>query len=235
MTISPGDWIGPDGKPRDGAPLGMLLSAQAASQPDALALAINGQCYSFAQMDAAANRLARHLATRSVVAGSHVVLSMPNRVEMVQAVFALWKLGAVPCPVSWRLSEREFCAIVGLIAPCCVIGTAATPVVAENFIDIDAGLPEGLSPAPLPPAISDPGKVLTSGGSTGQPKLIVDPIPAVWGRDKAVPYRPAGTTVLNAGPMYHTAPFNFCAVAMAEGSHIVSMTSFEPREWLDLV
>jgi bile acid-coenzyme A ligase len=74
--------------------------------------------------------------------------------------------------------------------------------------------------------------MLASGGSTGRPKLIIDPIPAIWGRDKMATFRPGGVTLLNAGPLYHAAPFNFCMVAMAEGSHIVCMEKFDAAEWL---
>jgi bile acid-coenzyme A ligase len=225
-------YLDPDRKPIDGAPMGMLLSAWAAVQPDAMAMAIGGQVYSFAQMDAAANRLARHLLEAGMTAGEKAVVSMPNRAELIQAIFALWKIGAVPAVISYRLSAQEFGEIVDLAGPFCVIGDDSTHATGRRFINAGQPLPAGISAAPLPPAVSTPGKILASGGSTGRPKLIIDPIASVWGRDKAVPYRPPGVTLLNAGPIYHTAPFAFCAVGMAEGSHIVCMEKFDPADWL---
>jgi bile acid-coenzyme A ligase len=225
-------YLNPDGKPIDGAPMGMLLSAWAAVQPDAMALAIGGRVYSFAQMDAAANRFARHLADCGMAAGDKAVLSMPNRAELIQAIFGLWKIGAVPALISYRLSAPEFSEIVELVGPFCVIGDNSTHATGRRFINVDQALPAGISAVPLPPAVSMPGKILASGGSTGRPKLIIDPIASVWGRDKSVPYRPGGVTLLNAGPIYHTAPFSFCTVAMAEGSHIVCMEKFDAADWL---
>ncbi len=225
-------YVGPDGKPLDGAPLGMLLSAWAALQPDAMALAMAKRILTFAEMDAAANRMARHLAALGVGQGENAVLAMPNRPELIQAIFGLWKIGAVPCPISYRLTPQEFRELVELANPRCVIGDSTSHATERLFINVDDALTEGLSPAPLPPVISMPGKMLASGGSTGRPKLIIDPIASVWGRDKVVAFRPGGVTVLNAGPLYHAAPFNFCNVAMAEGSHIVCMEKFDAADWL---
>jgi bile acid-coenzyme A ligase len=232
LDFDAAQYLDPDGQPIDGAPMGMLLSAWAARQPEAMALALGERLYSFAQMDAAANRFARHLAGCGMKAGDKAVLSMPNRAELIQAVFGLWKIGAVPALISYRLSAQEFGEIVELVDPFCVIGDHVTHRTGRRFVNVEQALPEGICPAPLPPAVSTPGKILASGGSTGRPKLIIDPIASAWGRDKAVPYRPGGVTLLNAGPIYHTAPFSFCTVAMAEGSHIVCMEKFDAADWL---
>lgn len=76
---------------------------------------------------------------------------------------------------------------------------------------------------------------MASGGSTGRPKLIMDPMPSIWGGDKASAFRPCGITTLNAGPLYHTMPYNYCILPLAEGSKTVCMTQFDPVEWLKLV
>lgn len=222
------------GTPLAGAPMGELLAAQAIRQPDAPAFTCKGRTWTFSEMDRAANRLARHFAERGVVAGDPVVVSMPNRPEYVQGVFALWKLGAVPCLLSHRLTETEFVESVALAGPRLVFGTATTPRGTAALIEVDdpslARGPDG----PLPPAVSIPGKILASGGSTGRPKLIVDTHSSVWGPDKANSYRPPGSVILNAGPLYHAAPFAYAIVALAEGSHVVCMERFDPLEWLIL-
>lgn len=233
--LSLADYLDPEGKPRDGAPLGMLLSAYAERLGSATALIIGEQVLSFSEMDAATNRMARHLKACGVGEGDRVVICMPNRAEFIQAMFGLWKLGAVPCPISYRLVESEFATIIALVDPCCVIGDGSTHPTERPFIDVESPLPDGLSPDPLPPAISIPGKIIASGGSTGRPKLIIDPVPSIWGQDKASVFRPAGITTLNAGPLYHTMPYNYCILPMAEGSKIVCMKQFDPVQWLKLV
>lgn len=228
-------YLDAEGKPRDGAPMGMLLSAQAERLGSATALIIGKQVLSFSEMDGATNQMARHLEALGVREGHRVVICMPNRAEFLQAMFAVWKLGAIPCPISYRLVETEFGAIVALVDPCCVIGDGSTHRTSWPIIDVDRPLPAGLSADPLAPAIAVPGKILASGGSTARPKLIIDPVPSVWGADKASVFRPAGITTLNAGPLYHTMPYNYCVLPLVEGSTVVCMQRFDPIEWLRLV
>jgi len=234
--IHAADWMEPaSGQPRPGAALGMLLSAQAADTPDRPAMTIGGRTVSFAEFDAAANRRARDLASAGIVQGDRVILAMPNRLEYLQCAFALWKLGVTPCPVSHRLAAGEFGTILSLSGAVRVIGSGAMPGTAGLLYDVDRPLDEALSADPLPVAIAQPGKIATSGGSTGRPKLIVDPIPSVWGPDKEGCRRGPRLTLLNPGPLYHSAPFNTTTMAMAQGTHIICMDQFEPREWLRLV
>ena len=223
------------GQPLAGAPLGMVLSAQAAVTPDGSAMTLRDRTWTFAAFDAAANRRARDLLSQRICDGDRVILSMPNRVEYLIAAFALWKIGATPCPVSDRLAEEEFATILGLSGAVRVIGQRGLTIDPAMLYDIDAPIDDALSAAPLPPAIATPGKIANSGGSTGRPKLIVDPIPSVWGPDKEGCRRGPRLTLLNPGPLYHSAPFNTCAMALAQGTHIVCMERFDAIEWLRLV
>lgn len=229
------DMIDDAGRPRDGAPLGALLSAHAAVKGDATALVLGDRVLTFSTLDGMSNRLARMLQEHGVLSGARVVISMPNRPQFIAAMYAAWKLGAVPCPVSYRLVASEFAAMVSLIQPTCIVGDAATHIADADRVNVDSMNWEDYCDSPLPPAISIPGKIMPSGGSTGQPKLIIDPVPGVWGPDKASVFRPAGITTLNAGPLYHTMPYNYCILPLAEGSKTVCMTHFDPREWLRLV
>ncbi|MEP6869283.1 MAG: AMP-binding protein [Novosphingobium sp.] len=233
--VRPDEWLDPVGLPRPGAPLGMLLSAHAARQPAAPAFTCAGHTLSFAQVDRLANRLARTFAARGVGPGDCLVVTMPNRAEYVASVYAAWKLGAVPCPISQRLTPVELAEVLALAEPRIVVGTAETPAGDWQLLDIDAPLPDGIDDRPLPAIVSTTGKMLASGGSTGRPKLIVDPRGSEWGPDKVNSYRPPFSTVLNPGPLYHTSPFAFAIIALAEGSHVVCMERFAAEDWLELV
>src|SRR5512139_12870 len=235
LPFAVSDYLNRDGTPRDGAPMGMLLSAYAASRGSATALVLGEQELTFAELDATANQMARLLAGLGVGKGDTVMICMPNRAEFIQAFYGAWKLGAVPCPVSYRLVASELAEIVGLVRPRCVVGDGSIRFATPNFLNVDeVSLDEELAD-PLPPAIAEPGKVIASGGSTGRPKLTIDPVPSVWGADKASTFRPAMITTLNAGPLYHTMPYNYCILPLAEGSKVVCMEHFEPAEWLRLV
>lgn len=223
------------GQPHNGAPLGALLTAHAMATPDRPALTVAGRTFTFAELDAMANRRARDLAALGLGSGDRVILSMPNRHEYLECAFALWKIGAVPCPVSHRLAPAEFEAVLRLSEAKRVIGVGTLPVPAGLLYDVDLPIGPSLSDAPLPPAVARPGKIANSGGSTGTPKLIVDPLPSIWGPDKEGCRRGPRLTILNPGPLYHSAPFNTMTMALAQGSHIVCMERFDAAEWLAMV
>ncbi|WP_063733109.1 acyl-CoA synthetase [Streptomyces sp. RTd22] len=62
---------------------------------------------SYAQLDAAANRLAHHLGDSGVAPGEHVGLHLFNGVEYLQTVLACLKIRAVPVNVNYRYVEDE--------------------------------------------------------------------------------------------------------------------------------
>lgn len=233
--VRPEDWIEPSGQPKYGSPLGILLSAHAAATPDRPAFTIGDASYDFATFDRMANRRARALTAWGIKPGDRAILSMPNRHEYVECAYALWKIGAIPCPVSERLVPAEFEAIVGLAEPACVIGTAELPAASAPLYDLDREETAGFDGTPLPPATVTPGKIANSGGSTGRPKLIIDPNPSTYAQDKEGYDRGPRMTYLNPGPFYHVATFNTAVMAMAQGSHIVCLERWDPYAWLAAV
>lgn len=224
------------GTPQIGAPLGVLLSAQAQAAPHAPALTFEGETLSFAMIEARANRRARHLAAvAGVIPGDRVCISLPNGPAYFEVTHAIWKLGAVPCPLSYRMAEAEYHALVALIAPRCIVGGEATPEGDFLLLRGDLPAPADLSDTALPPVVTEPCKIMNSGGSTGVPKLIIDPEPTTWGADKQGRRRPPRTSVLMPAPLHHSAPFAYTMMAMLEGSHIIVASHFDPELWLQLV
>ncbi|CAM5408176.1 Crotonobetaine/carnitine--CoA ligase [Streptomyces antimycoticus] len=61
----------------------------------------------YAQLDAAANRLAHHLRDSGIAAGEHVGLHLCNGVEYLQTALACVKIRAVPVNVNYRYVEDE--------------------------------------------------------------------------------------------------------------------------------
>src|SRR3546814_11537538 len=78
-------------------------------------------------------------------------------------------------------------------------------------------------------------KAMTSGGSTGRPKIIVDHQPGAVDPFAPLLNVPQDKTVLNPGPLYHNAPFRFTVGALPRGNCIVSMAKFEAEEALKLI
>ena len=81
-------------------------------------------------------------------------------------------------------------------------------------------------------------KVVTSGGSTGRPKLIVATSPAdadaVGPLGILLRLRPDGATLVT-GPMSHNAPFVAMIAGLLLGNHVVVMPRFDAAETLRLV
>ena len=108
-------------------PLGQALTELAQAAPDAAAVTCGEQTVTRAELESAANRLARSYAALGVQAGDFVSVSLGNGIEFFAVVFALWKLGAVPQLLAPSLPRPERDAILRLAKPTLVIGEAAAP------------------------------------------------------------------------------------------------------------
>ncbi|GGJ12417.1 cyclohexanecarboxylate-CoA ligase [Alicyclobacillus cellulosilyticus] len=61
----------------------------------------------YGELDMWANRLAQGLLDAGVAPGEHVTYQLPNGWEFVVLTVALWRIGAVPCPLLPQLRDRE--------------------------------------------------------------------------------------------------------------------------------
>ena len=216
-------------------PIGTQLSALAAAQPDAPAVTCQGRTLNRAELDASTNRLAREYARCGVAVGGCVSIALPNSIEMIQALIACWKLGATPQPLSARLPDAEFAAILDLKPRALSVGRA-DPRGKIPSLPADLTVDESLSAAPLPEAVSPIWKSMTSGGSTGRPKLIDA------GTDSRVsPLIGYGLGAqeddvqLVSLPLTHnTAVINLTA-GLLLGHHAVVMSRFDAHEFLGLI
>ncbi|WP_067706951.1 acyl-CoA synthetase [Nocardia yamanashiensis] len=93
--------------------LGDLLRRSAARQPDKLALVWREQRETFAELDAAVNRVAHSLADRGVTQGDRIALYSHNCRDYVLLYFALARLGAISVPINFMLTADEVAYILG--------------------------------------------------------------------------------------------------------------------------
>lgn len=216
-------------------PISTQISALAHASPDAPAVTCDGRTLTRAELDASTNRLARAYAERGVGVGDYVSIAMPNSIEWIQAVIACWKLGAIPQPLSARLPDAEFVGILDLKPRALIVGRTdprgEVPSVPEDFVPNP-----GLSDAPLPEAVSPVWKSMTSGGSTGRPKLIEA------GGDSRIPALigfPLGMTEddvnLLSVPLSHNTGFTTATAGLLLGHHLVVMPRFDTHDFLRLV
>ena len=180
-----------------GRPLDSILERAAAAWPDRTAVIDADVRYTFAELDARANRIAAALADCGIARGDRVLLQLPNSCQFAVALFGLLRAGAVPvmCLPGHRFAElshfAEVSGAVGLVIPDNVAGfdyrKLAQGLVDDNprlrhvFVDGDPGTFQSWSEladfdgpvrdrAPVDPAA--PALLLVSGGTTGLPKLI---------------------------------------------------------------
>ncbi len=220
------------------------LALLAAAAPDRPAVVCGGRTLTRAELERAADLLARDLAARGVGLGDFVTVALPNSIDWFVSYVAIWKLGAIPQPVSAKLPPRELAAIVELAAPKVVIGVEPGTEMGQ-FLPADlVCLPKGyqaladqaitdLASTDLPDRVSPAWKAPTSGGSTGRPKLIVSGDPALIDTeaDPAVMLSRDGCLVM-PGPLYHNGPAVWSCQALLSGSTVVLLERFDAEATL---
>ncbi|GAA2086071.1 non-ribosomal peptide synthetase DhbF [Streptomyces albiaxialis] len=164
------------------------LAAQAARTPDAVAVRAADGTLTFAELDAAADALARRLhaldaggehgGEHGLGRGRAVALALPRGTHMVTALFAVLRAGAVCQPLDLGHPEERTRAVLEDAAPVCVVGTRATldALDAGNAVTLaldepGAGPADGL--AWDGPSLDDPAYLIHTSGSTGRPKGVL--------------------------------------------------------------
>jgi long-chain acyl-CoA synthetase len=221
-----------------------------------------GSVTTFAELDAAANRLSRLLRSLGVEPGGHVALCLENHPRYVELLWGCHYAGSVYTAASSRLTSGELAYIVDdcgatvyvtshhLAEPAAAI-VPDTPLVTARFM-LD-GTIEGYAPyeesvaaqdsAPLPDRVAGT-DMLYSSGTTGRPKgvavqLGTGPLETTATSVTLLLQLLFGVTsddvYLSPAPMYHAAPLRFVMSANALGCSTVLMERFDAEEFLALI
>jgi bile acid-coenzyme A ligase len=232
------------GQTPKGISIGRRLTMLAEAEPDRAAVIFvpregDERRISRRVLDLASNRAGRLLEARGVNAQSMVVIALRNCPEHYVATFGAWKLGACVLPLSPALPAWERDQILEVVRPTAIVGAwddVEGPMVRPAEVEAAA-----YSDAALPDRIPHPAKAIGSGGSTGRPKVIVDPRPWAW--------EPGGfvgnfggrvgmrmrQVQLIAGPMYHNSPFSWGPIGLFEEHTLVTMERFDAARAVDLI
>src|SRR5207248_10767981 len=100
-----------------------LFEAQVARSPDATALVFGDHALSYAELNAAANRLAHLLIERGAGPERVVALALPRTAEMVVGLLAVAKAGGVYLPVDPEPAAERIAFLLHDAAPVLVVTT----------------------------------------------------------------------------------------------------------------
>ncbi len=216
------------------------IARLAGMHPDRAAIvfaSISGeeQTISWSALERWTNQVARLMIDRGVSTGAMVVTGVWNSPEMIAFTIGAWKLGARVLPLRAVLPPRERHAILELAQPALVLSEwdeAAWPAIRPGELSAADDYPDD----PLPD-LQHPGKAIGSGGSTGHPKLIIDP---AWNPIAGVESgRRLGTRQgqiqLMAAPLYHNSPFLQAFTGLADDHTLVMMEKFDATRAADLI
>jgi bile acid-coenzyme A ligase len=177
------------------------------------------------------SQLAGALATRGLSEGDRLGIGLRNSPQFVLAVFAAWKLGAVPVPVRWDIPDWELDRVRAVIEPRVFLDGDSI-----DWIDAtaDVEVPE------LPDAIAPYVHGICSSGSTGSPKIVLRAAQSTFDQLLGTPMIeswnsvPRPQTILVMGPMYHVNAFATLTNVLA-GDRIVVMEKFDAATAVDLI
>jgi long-chain acyl-CoA synthetase len=242
----------------------MYPGAHVASQPDkpAVIMASTGAVQTFAELDAAANRLSHVLRAAGVHPGDHVAICMENHPRYLEVAWGCHYAGAIYTATSSRLTSHELAYVIGDCGASVFITSmhladqaadvvAHTPAVSLRLM-LD-GTIEGYdsyedavaaaSPEPLEARTAGV-DMLYSSGTTGLPKGVertftAEPLETTAGAVTPVLQFLFGVTAdsvyLSPAPLYHAAPLRFCMSSHALGATVVVMEHFDAEEFLQLI
>lgn len=185
------------------------------------------------ELERASNRAARVFIDMGVEPGDFVTIALPNTIAFYVAIFGALKAGATPMPISHRLPALERNAIIDLAHPALLVGMEKSPYPNlqpdwEPNPSVDDSPLIGIQTA-------QSWKAMTSGGSTGRPKIIVATAAAEYDPlDPPHGMRVDGTQLV-PGPLYHQGPFIFSMYGLFTGATIVLMQRFDAWEALTLI
>ncbi|MFJ3928559.1 amino acid adenylation domain-containing protein [Streptomyces sp. NPDC090022] len=158
------------------------FEARVAEAPDATALVVGADTYTYDALNRRANRLAHVLREHGAGPGTRVVLSVERTADLVAGILAVLKTGAAYVPVDPGYPAARMAAITEDAAPAVILAHAGPAVrlprpegaallVLDELDAARAAAPDTDPGVPVAP--EDVAYVLYTSGTTGRPKGVL--------------------------------------------------------------
>jgi long-chain acyl-CoA synthetase len=228
----------------------------------AVVMADTGWTQTFAELDAAANRLSRLFRAAGLQPGDHVAFCLENHPRYFEIVWGCEYAGLIYTAASSRLTTEELVYIVNDCGARAFISSKykaeqaaelldQTPDVElrlmldttidgyESYEDAVAAHPT----EPLPDRVAGQ-DMLYSSGTTGRPKGVLPTVEAtpleerltgVAGMLQVLFGMDSSKVYLSPAPLYHAAPLRFCVATHSLGATLVVMEKFDAERYLAFI
>ncbi len=165
----------------DATALPSWVAFRAAAMPDQLAIIVDGERWSYAELERRVAATAGRLTTLGVAPGDRVATLLRNGAAAVELAHAVARAGAVLVPLNVRLAAPALVWQLRDVAPRVLLVHDATAALAGELAQaipeldiVPAGALARLTPAALPsaPAVAPdaPHTIIYTSGTTGHPK-----------------------------------------------------------------
>src|SRR3546814_11903863 len=134
-----------------------LSDVPAPFPPDRLALVHGAARWTWGDLDRRSAQWCAWLTSRGVTADDLVAFALPNGPDFIALAFGIYRAGATPAPISWKIKEHGCTAIIAVLPP--------RPVGGE-------GPPQGDPQGEASGHFAGLWSACTSGGRPGLPKVI---------------------------------------------------------------
>jgi long-chain acyl-CoA synthetase len=202
--------------------------------------------FTYAQIDAMANAVARALRKRGLARGERAAILSANRAEYLAVYFGIMRAGLVAVPVNFKFPRRTIHFIMqdagAKLVFCdrtrrtdCPDGLPAVTFGGQGVDGFDAFLDAGPFEA-VAPAPDEPGMFLYTSGSTGTPKgVVLSHQSHIWVVETRLAPGLDRHRYLIAAPLYHMNALALSLLACAAHATNVLLPQFTARAYIEAI
>jgi acyl-CoA synthetase (AMP-forming)/AMP-acid ligase II len=199
----------------------------------------NPREFTFAQLDAMANGVARALVKRGLQRGDRIALLAANRAEYIAAYYGIMRAGLVAVPVNFKFPRDTIHFIIrdsGAKLVFCDAPRAADCPADIPSVTFGAAFGAFHDPSPFDaviPAQDEPAMFLYTSGSTGTPKgVVLSHQSHIWVVETRLTPGLDRHRYLIAAPLYHMNALALAKLACAAHATIVLLPQFSAPAYI---